>query len=249
MQRNNYLIDNSPTSPKLYRTDSSQSGFTIIELLVVVVVIGILAAITIVSYVGIQQKAVVATLQSDLTNGSQRLKLYQISDSGGNYPAANECPTPSVGNICLKASGTNIFTYTPQNGSNPKTFTLDDTTNGTTTYRITNDSAPVAVVGSVPTLTSPTVTSIVSGGATLGANITFDGGANITARGTCWDITPVPVANCLAEGGTTTGVFTQSRAGIPDSATIYFRGYATNSVGTAYSADASFSSYHQYSAP
>jgi len=216
-------------------------GFTIVELLVVIVVIGILAAITIVSYTGISQKAVVASLQSDLTNASQQLKLYQVQDPSGNYPVAIDCnTTPAANTICLKHSPNNSYAYTPNNTSNPKTFTLDVTNSDGTKYRITNDSAPVAVVSSVPTLTSPTVTSIISEEATLGANIISDGGDTITARGTCWDITPAPVANCLAEGGTATGVFTQNRASIPGAVTIYFRGYATNSVGTSYSVDESF---------
>jgi len=49
-------------------------GFTIIELLVVIVVIGILAAITVVSYTGISQKAVAASLQSDLASAKRSYK-------------------------------------------------------------------------------------------------------------------------------------------------------------------------------
>lgn len=46
--------------------DNSNTGFTIVELLVVIVVIGILAAITIVAYTGISKQAVISSLQSDL---------------------------------------------------------------------------------------------------------------------------------------------------------------------------------------
>ncbi len=64
-------------------------GFTIVELLVVIVVIGVLAAITIVSYTGVSQKAVAASLQSDLSNASRRLKMFNIDNSA--YPPANNC--------------------------------------------------------------------------------------------------------------------------------------------------------------
>ncbi|MDB5165339.1 MAG: Fimbrial protein, partial [Candidatus Saccharibacteria bacterium] len=44
-----------------------QRGFTIVELLIVIVVIGILAAITIVAYNGIQNRARVSSVNSALT--------------------------------------------------------------------------------------------------------------------------------------------------------------------------------------
>ncbi len=92
----------------------------------------------------------------------------------------------------------------------------------------------------LPTVTSPTAISVTSTGATLGANVTNDGGGAITARGTCWATTATPTTNCVAEGGTTTGVFTHARTGISSGTLIYYRGYATNSAGTSYSADGTF---------
>lgn len=91
-----------------------------------------------------------------------------------------------------------------------------------------------------PTLTSPTATSIANTSATLGANVTANGGAAITARGTVWDTAASPTVNAAAEGGTTTGAFTQARTGLPAGTKIYYRGYATNSAGTGYSPDGSF---------
>ncbi len=126
-------------SSRLRRTRLISHGFTIVELLVVIVVIGILATITIVSYTGISQKAVGASLQSDLTNGSEQLKMYQVQNDA--YPTANNCPTPGAGEICLKSSGSNVLSYQPSTGSNPQTFTLFST-NNTNTYGLTNDSAP-----------------------------------------------------------------------------------------------------------
>lgn len=93
----------------------------------------------------------------------------------------------------------------------------------------------------VPTLATPTATSIASTTATLGATVTSLGNpTSISARGTCWDTTPSPTANCLAEGATTTGAFTQARTGFTAGTTYYYRGYATNSFGTGYSTDGTF---------
>ncbi len=44
----------------------------------------------------------------------------------------------------------------------------------------------------------------------------------------------------MAEGGTTLGVFTQARTGFTSGTLYYYRGYAINSTGTAYSADGTF---------
>lgn len=87
-----------------------KKGFTIVELLVVIVVIGILAAITIVSYTGISQRAITSSLQSDLANAAQQLKLFQVDNSA--FPATINCALPdSSTNKCIKNSNGNTFTY------------------------------------------------------------------------------------------------------------------------------------------
>ncbi len=146
----------------------SRRGFTIVELLVVIVVIGILAAITIVSYTGISSRATTAAMQSDLTNASQQLKLYQVVN--GTYPTGldvNNCFTPASSDgtsICLKPSTSNTFSYSANNSSTPQLFSLVTTVSSGTTYRITNDSAPVAVVG----ITCPIGYIVVPGSITYG---------------------------------------------------------------------------------
>lgn len=127
-------------------SNSTKSGFTIVELLVVIVVIGILAAITIVAYRGISQRAIVSTLQSDLNSASTQLKMYQATDDSNKFPDADDCSVaPANKTICLKHSSGNNFTYTPDNSTNTATYVLDVDNDGLT-YRITNDSAPVAVI-------------------------------------------------------------------------------------------------------
>jgi len=128
----------------------TSSGFTIVELLVVIVVIGILAAITIVSYTGISSKATVASLVSDLDNAKKQLNLYYVDH--GFYPTdldANKCPrdsTPTADTrYCLKLSTGNTFTYSTLGvATSPDGFGLK-AANGTTNYTITNNSAPVVM--------------------------------------------------------------------------------------------------------
>ncbi len=138
-------------------------GFTIVELLVVIVVIGILAAITIVSYTGITQRATASSLQSDLANASKQLKLFQIDNSA--YPTTIDCAQPdSSTNKCLRVSSGTSFTYQPDNTATPQTFSLI-ATKGSTNYRITSDSTPLAV-----SLICPLNFIVVPGSSTYGTS-------------------------------------------------------------------------------
>ena len=118
--------NNKPSRFKAY------SGFTIVELLIVIVVIGILATITLVSYAGITNRANISVMQSDLFNSSIKLKAYQAVH--GSYPTdidANYCPSDPIADttLCLKASSDNVYTYT----SDGIAFNLIETnTNGMT---------------------------------------------------------------------------------------------------------------------
>jgi uncharacterized protein (TIGR02145 family)/prepilin-type N-terminal cleavage/methylation domain-containing protein len=125
----------------------NKQGFTIVELLVVIVVIGILATITIVSYSGVTQKATETSLKSDLLSAQAELTLFQLNN--GAYPTSiSDCPNPASGNMCLKASAGTSFTAVPyvvDNSSNPQSFTLT-ATNGDISYRISDEGYPVAYV-------------------------------------------------------------------------------------------------------
>lgn len=62
-------------------------GFTIVELLIVIVVIAILAAISIVAYTGIQNRTYDSAVKSDLANFAKTLELVKI-DNNDTYPAS-----------------------------------------------------------------------------------------------------------------------------------------------------------------
>ena len=75
------------------------TGFTIVELLIVIVVIGILAAISIVAYNGIQSRARTTSVYADLTNIRKKLEIYNVDH--GQYPQSTtdlEDADLSIGN-------------------------------------------------------------------------------------------------------------------------------------------------------
>lgn len=72
----------------------STSGFTIVELLIVIVVIAILATISIVAYTGIQDRATASAVKSDLANFAKMIQIARIDSTDGLYPAT---PTAGMG--------------------------------------------------------------------------------------------------------------------------------------------------------
>src|SRR5205814_159713 len=66
----------------------NKKGFTLIELLIVVVIIGILAAIAIPKFANTKEKAYLASMKADLRNGATYEESY-AADSAGAYFSGN----------------------------------------------------------------------------------------------------------------------------------------------------------------
>ncbi len=92
-----------------------------------------------------------------------------------------------------------------------------------------------------PTLTTAEASAITSGSATSGGNVTSDGGGEITARGVCWGTAASPtIDGSKTTDGKGTGNFTSNLTGLAANTKYYVRAYATNSAGTAYGNEVSF---------
>lgn len=93
----------------------------------------------------------------------------------------------------------------------------------------------------VPTVTTTAITAIITTTATGGGNVTSDGNATVTARGICWSNSSNPtLANPYTSDGSGTGSFASSITGLAANTLYHVRAYATNSVGTSYGSDVSF---------
>jgi hypothetical protein len=96
--------------------------------------------------------------------------------------------------------------------------------------------------GATPTVTTTSISSITSTTATGGGNVTSIGGSAVTARGICWSTSQNPTVALTTKttNGSGTGSFTSSITGLTSSTLYYVRAYATNTAGTAYGSQVSF---------
>jgi uncharacterized protein (TIGR02145 family) len=94
----------------------------------------------------------------------------------------------------------------------------------------------------LPQLTTTTATSVTLISASTGGNVTVDGGAPVTSRGVVWDKATAPTISLSTKtiDGTGTGSFTSTIANLTPATNYFARAYATNSVGTAYGNEITF---------
>lgn len=165
----------------------------------------------------------------------------------GNYPvtycgvcwSTNQNPTIND----LKTSdfnGTGTFNSTIT-GLSPQT-TYYVRAYATNSYG-TGYGSQITVSTSTPTSATTSISSITSTAAIGGGTVSIaSGAAPIIARGICWSTNQNPtIADSNTSNGTGVGSFSSSLTGLAPETVYYVRAYATNSVGTAYGTQVSFS--------
>jgi serine/threonine-protein kinase len=178
---------------KLLSNSAPRYGFTIVELLIVIVVISILVTITIVLYNGISQRASNASLQSDMVNSANLLGIDNVNN--GTYPSSSG--TANGGNG-LKPSNGNTFSYNVS--ADGLTYCLQ-ASSVTQAYFVTNSNTVpqtgtcsgnigIAGTGLIASITIPNVTTIAGNntygfadGPTTTANISGPYGVAIDSSG------------------------------------------------------------------
>lgn len=94
---------------------------------------------------------------------------------------------------------------------------------------------------SIPILTTTNVSAITTTTARGGGSINSDGGSAITTRGVCWSTAQTPtIADNKTTDGTGIGDFISNITGLSADTPYNVRAYATNSVGTGYGNNISF---------
>ena len=103
-----------------------KTGFTLVEILIVVVILGILAAIVIPQFTNASESARVSSLSSTLQTIRSQLELYQVQHNG-DYPTLAELWGNMTGttDVTGDTDGTDFGPYLQKNPVNP--FTLGST--------------------------------------------------------------------------------------------------------------------------
>jgi hypothetical protein len=116
-------------------------------------------------------------------------------------------------------------------------FARDAASTGPSRVRLDAVSVTPATV---PTVTTAAASGVSGSGATLGGEVTTDGGRTVTARGVVYSTSPAPTLaspDVLTAASAGTGTFHVTASGLTEGTTYFARAYATNNLGTAYGAE------------
>lgn len=176
------------------------------------------------------------------------------AESGGNVSSDGGSTVTVRGLAFGTSSGPTIASDTVVSGSGTGSFTatIDGLTPSTTYYvRAFATNSLGTAYGPQQSFTTLSVTppSVSTGAITAGtvsadgnAEVTSDGGASVTDRGLAWGTSADPtIADNSVSAGSGTGAFTAEMTGLTPGTTYYVRGWATNSEGTGYGGNVSFS--------
>ncbi len=99
----------------------------------------------------------------------------------------------------------------------------------------------ITLSAQLPSVATTSISSISQTTANSGGNVSNEGGASVIQRGICWSTSSNPtIANSRSIDGSGVGFFSSQMTGLQSNRTYYVRAYATNTVGTSYGSQVSF---------
>jgi len=159
---------------------------------------------------------------------------YGTTVAYGSTVTAGESPVTGSSDTAVSTVLAGLTSYTTYH------FRVVGTNAGGTTY---GADMTFTTLPEPPTVTTQAVSSITTTTATGNANITDLGNPNPTAHGVVWNTggTPTTADSYTDKGAAaSTGAFTSNITGLSSNTTYYVRAYATNTAGTAYGSEVSF---------
>jgi hypothetical protein len=170
------------------------------------------------------------------------------SDGGGTVSAWGVCwstsANPILANSFLQNNGSAGFFSSALSGLTPNTtyyLRAYATNSAGTAYGNEQSFTTTDTNVVLPTITTAAVSAITTSSANSGATITSNGGATLSAWGVCWSTSANPtLANSFLQHNVSTTIFGSALSGLTQNTTYYVRAYATNSAGTAYGNEQSF---------
>lgn len=168
------------------------------------------------------------------------------SDGGGTVTARGVCwattTGPTIaGNKTTDGAGVGSFSSSLTSLVPGATYYVRAYATNSAGTAYGNEISFVTTSASVPSVTTTALSAITQTTAVSGGNVTGDGGISVTARGVCWSTTVNPtISNSKTTDGTGTGIFTSNLSALLAGTTYHVRAYATNSAGTAYGNDITF---------
>ncbi|HEY1084267.1 MAG TPA: choice-of-anchor tandem repeat NxxGxxAF-containing protein, partial [Prosthecobacter sp.] len=166
--------------------------------------------------------------------GTSANNVYLVGDqgafasrwNGSTWTTENTGGSSSLNAIWVSSNGADIWV------------------SGASSLMIKGVAVPVATA---PTVATPTHAAVTYNSATLGGNVTSDGGTAITERGVVYSLTSANADPQIGGSGVTkvtgtgtTGVFTVPVSSLAGSSAYSYKAYATNPGGTGYSSVSTF---------
>jgi hypothetical protein len=154
----------------------------------------------------------------------------------------NTAPNPTIENYTIeKGEGKGVFSSSMTGLIPGMTYYVRAYATNSAGTAYGNEIIFTTIPISVPNISTNSTTSITRTTAVSGGNVTNDGGDAVTSKGICYGTTYEPsLENNIVEKGAGKGSFIANIVGLIAGTTYHVRAYATNSAGTAYGNDITF---------